>query len=71
MRWSCVALWSVSARTGTSSIARGFTIGMLPPSGMRSKLAWSFWLRRTSAASRSVPTLKRTMVIALPGLEVE
>ena len=66
-----MALCSVSASTGTSSMVRGLTSGVLTPGGMRSKLVWSFWLRRTSAASRSVPTLKRTTDIMPPGLEVE
>jgi hypothetical protein len=55
----------------TSSIVRGLTIGGLTPAGMRSKLACSFWLSRMSAASISVPTVKRTMTSDCPGLEVE
>ncbi len=42
---------NVSARMGTSSIARGLTMGGVAPAGMRSKLAWSFWLRLTMERS--------------------
>ncbi len=56
---------------GTSSIERGLTSGGEAPGGMRSKFAWSFWFRRTSAASSGSPTRNRTITIDMPGLDVE
>jgi len=50
---------------------RGLTSGWVAPGGIRSKFAYSFWLRRTMLFSSSSPTLNRTIAIDCPGDVVE
>ena len=71
--WSSPYRWddSVSARIGTLSMDRGLTSGPVTPGGIRSALAAIFWLSRTMASSSDSPTLKRTITMDCPGLEVE